>query len=281
MSATHSPRHEEMLPAYALGALDGEELREMEDHLPGCDVCRGQLRGWEDDLERLATLETPVEPSAELRRRVLELTGAAPAAPAPAAPAPVAPVPIARPEPARRRSQAWMWLPLAAALALMVLGLARQARLNDEIEDLQGERDQLARQVTALEQQRDAARAETQRLAEALSVINAPGGRAVRLAGSGPTPEAFGHTFIDPRQSRAVFYAARLPELAPDQDYQLWFFAGGKPVPAGVFDVDGNGNGSVHVDRIAGGIESVEGWAVTIEPNGGLPEPSGDIVLKG
>jgi anti-sigma-K factor RskA len=281
MNAPHSPRHEEMLPAYALGALDGEELREMESHLPGCDVCRGQLRGWEDDLERLAAQEAPVEPSAELRRRVLGAAGAAPdAAPAPFAPAAPA-APVVRPEPARRRSQARVWLPLAAALALLVLGLARQARLNGEIERLQGERDQLARQVTALDQQLAAARTETQRLAEALSVINAPGGRAVRLAGLGPTPEAFGHTFIDPRQSRAVFYAARLPELAPDQDYQLWFFAGGKPVPAGVFDVDGNGNGSVRVDRIAGGVEGVEGWAVTIEPNGGLPQPSGDLVLKG
>ena len=73
MSSLHSPRHEEMLPAYALGALDGEELREMEGHLPECDVCRGQLRGWEDDLERLAALEMSVEPSAELRRRVAEV----------------------------------------------------------------------------------------------------------------------------------------------------------------------------------------------------------------
>jgi anti-sigma-K factor RskA len=225
-------------------------------------VCRGQLRDWEDDLERLAALETSVEPSADLRRRVLGAPSTAPA----------------KPEPARRRSQAWLWLPLAAALALLVLGLARQARLNGEIERLQGERDQLARQVTALDQQLVLARTEAQRMAEALSVINAPGGQAVRLAGLGPAPEASGHTFVDPRQGRAVFYASRLPELAADQDYQLWFFADDKPVPAGVFDVDANGNGSVRVDRLA---EGIQGWAVTIEPRGGLPQPSGIAVLKG
>ncbi|HVR96699.1 MAG TPA: anti-sigma factor [Thermoanaerobaculia bacterium] len=266
MSTAHSPRHEEMLPAYALGALDGEELRELEAHLPGCDECRRLLRGWEDDLEQLAAAAPPLEPSAEVRRRILGATGAAPAA-----------IP-ARSEPVRRRSQAWVWLPLAAALALLVVGLARQARLQGEIERLQGERDQLAQQVTALDQQLVVARGEAQRMAEALSVINAPGGRAVRLAGLGPTPEAFGHTFIDPERGRALFYAARLPELAPDKDYQLWFFADGKPVPAGVFDVDTNGNGSVRVDRLA---SDIQGWAVTIEPRGGLPAPSGDIVLKG
>ncbi len=281
MSAPHSPRHEEMLPAYALGALDGEELREMEDHLPGCDVCRHQLRGWENDLERLATLETPIEPSAEVRRRVLEapmasMTPMAPVVPI-ATPGAAATAP-GRPEPARRRSRSWVWLPLAAAFALLALGLARQARLNDEIERLQGERDQLARQVTALDQRLVLARTEAQRMAEALSVINAPGGQAVRLAGSGPTPEASGHTFVDSRQGRAVFYASRLPALASDQDYQLWFFADGKPVPAGVFDVDANGNGGVRVDRLA---EGIQGWAVTIEPRGGLPQPSGAIVLKG
>ena len=29
----HSARYDELLPAYALGALDGEELRELEEHI--------------------------------------------------------------------------------------------------------------------------------------------------------------------------------------------------------------------------------------------------------
>src|SRR5215207_7039300 len=55
MSADHSTRHEELLPAYALGAVDGEDLREMASHLAtGCAECRRQLDLWQGDLEELA-----------------------------------------------------------------------------------------------------------------------------------------------------------------------------------------------------------------------------------
>src|SRR6185503_11422459 len=51
----HSPHHDELLPAYALGALDGEDLHELETHLAsGCADCRGQLALWQGDLEELA-----------------------------------------------------------------------------------------------------------------------------------------------------------------------------------------------------------------------------------
>ena len=50
----HSARFEELLPAYALGALDADDLREMEEHLAGCSECSGQLALWDQDLEALA-----------------------------------------------------------------------------------------------------------------------------------------------------------------------------------------------------------------------------------
>ncbi|HSS52128.1 MAG TPA: zf-HC2 domain-containing protein, partial [Thermoanaerobaculia bacterium] len=78
----HSSRFEELLPAYALSALDPAELREMEEHLAGCDECRRQLRLWNLDLESLAASVEPVAPSETTRARILRMTaGAAPAPP--------------------------------------------------------------------------------------------------------------------------------------------------------------------------------------------------------
>src|SRR5215218_5265667 len=116
MNADHSIRHEELLPAYALGAVDGEDLREMESHLAtGCAECRRQLDLWQGDLEELATSVEPVAPSEMARRRVQKLAGTAAARP---------------------RSSRWPAILAAASLLIAVGSGLRQARLGNEVERL-------------------------------------------------------------------------------------------------------------------------------------------------
>ena len=275
MSAEHTPRFEEMLPARVLGALEGDELHELEAHLAtGCEECRRQLRIWESDLEEIAASVPPLAPSAETRQRVLASV---------ASPRPVQPVQPARLEPGPRRSppsprsRQWGWLAAAAALALAVWSLWSGERLRQEMADLARDRDRLARQVTALEGQRDLARAEAQRMAQALGFITSPGVRSIQLAGLEAAPGAAGHTFVDPQRRQAVFYASGLPALAPDKTYQLWFITD-KPVSAGTFTVDPAGSGNLQVDDVAEGVRT---WAVTLEPRGGVPQPTGAMVLAG
>lgn len=271
MSTGHSTRHDELLPAYALGALDGEELRELEAHLAaGCAECDRQLRLWQGDLEELAASVAPVTPSATTRQRVLKLAGARPGS---AAPEPAHP-------PHSNTLARWALLAAAACLLVAVWSGWRQARLGDEIERLDAERGRLEKQVAGMDQQLSAARAETRRMAEALSIITAPGGQAVQLAGLDPSPDASGHTFVDREHGKAVFYARNLPALQPDRTYQLWWIEDGKPVSAGTFDVDEAGTGSVRVERLAPSGE-IQAWAVTVEPEGGVPQPTGAMVLKG
>lgn len=274
MSAAHTTRYDELLPAYALGALDGEELRELEAHVAtGCAECDRQLRLWQGDLEELAVSVAPITPSATTRQRVLKLAGnSAPTA----TPSPATRVAPAGPGPFQR----WALLAAAACLLLAVWSGWRQARLGNELERLGAERDRLAGQVEGLDQQLSAARSESRRMAEALAIITAPGGQAVQLAGLDPSPGASGNTFIDGRHGRAVFYARNLPALQPDRTYQLWWIEDGKPVSAGTFDVDENGTGIVRVERLAPSGQ-IQAWAVTVEPEGGVPQPTGAMVLKG
>ena len=261
MNAGHSNHLEELLPAYALGALDGDDLRELEGHLAaGCAECRRQLGLWERDLEALAASVPPVAPSAVTRQRILRVAGGA----------------ERRPSGLPR----WFLLPAAALLLLAVWGVAGQARLRGEVRRLTAERDRLAQQVGVLESQTAQARAEARRMAETLRVIAAPGVRTVSLAGLAPTPGAEGHTYVNPRERSALFYAFDLPPLAPDKTYQLWFIASGTPVSAGTFAVDPRGAGNLRVDGITR-VDDIEAWAVTVEPRGGVPQPTGAMVLKG
>jgi anti-sigma-K factor RskA len=54
---------------------------------------------------------------------------------------------------------------------------------------------------------------------------------------------------------------------------------GGKPVDAGVFDVDPSGKTLFESKELTS--VTAENFAVTVEPRGGLPQPSGPIVLLG
>lgn len=263
MATPHSERIEEFLPAYALGALDGEDLRELEEHLAaGCAECRRQLDLWQRDLEALAESVPPVQPSETTRARVLRLAGSGASAPAPAR--------IPR------------WLPFAAAalFLLAVWGFAGQIRLRGELRRVTAGQESLERRVAELGREVQQARFESRRTAQALQVLAAPHVSSVVLAGLGPTPGAAGHTYVNPQTHDALFYAFNLPVLAPDKTYQLWFIAGGKPVSAGTFSVDPRGTGSLRVERVVD-VEDIQAWAVTVEPRGGVPQPTGEMVLKG
>lgn len=252
----HSPHHEELLAAYVLDTLEGEDLREIEEHLAGCDLCRRQLDLWRGDLEELAGSVAPATPSPETRRSLLRRVESS----------------------RRRRALLRRWtLPAAAVLAFLVWGGWRQVRLGEEVDRLRIERGRLAQRVSVLEFEVRSAHAE---LAEALSILASPRSQSIRLAGLDPTPGASGYAFVDPRQGKAVFYAFHLPAVAAGKTYELWWIAGGRPVPAGTFDVDREGNGRLRVEGVAPGAEAPV-WAVTVEPWGGAPQPTGPMVLKG
>ncbi|HEV7785402.1 MAG TPA: anti-sigma factor [Thermoanaerobaculia bacterium] len=264
IESPHSSRFEELLPAYALGALDADELREMEEHLAGCDECRRQLRLWNGDLEALAASVVPVAPSEMTRARILRSTaGVAGAAPAPP-----------------RRLPGWALLAAAALLAVAVWGVAGQLRMRGDLERLTAERNRLAGQVESLHREVTQAHSEAQRASEALQVVAARGVQTVTLAGLEAAPRAAGHTYVNPLRRDALFYAFDLPALPSGKTYELWYIAGGKPVAAGTFSVDPQGIGSVKVEHVPD-VASIQAWAVTIEPAGGVPQPTGAMVLKG
>lgn len=251
MSMVHSSRHEELLPAYALGALDGEDLRELEAHLAaGCAECGRQLGLWRKDLEELAASVEPVTPSEAARRRIQRLALDCVKS---------APVPASSDSRASSGTPRWAVLAVAASLLIAVGSGWRQARLEQELERLE-ER--------------------SGRMAESLAILISPGARCIHLAGLGPSPAAVGHTFVNIQQGKAVFVGINLPALEPDRTYQLWWLEDGKPVPAGTFGVDEQGTGSATLARVSPAAAN-RVWAVTVEPKGGVPQPTGETVLKG
>ncbi len=66
-----------------------------------------------------------------------------------------------------------------------------------------------------------------------------------------------------------------VPELAADETYEFWFIGDGDPVNAGLFLED---EGAVDLTGQLPGTPAV--WAITVEPSGGSPAPTGEIIYS-
>ncbi len=270
MNAPHDPRFEELLPAYAIGALDGEDLRALEAHLPGCARCREALRGWQLETEALALAAGPIEPAETTRARLLRAIDGE------AARSASTPLPAAGRSPLRAAG----WWVAAAGLALAVWAGAEQRALREQVTRLRGENAAVAARLDQVSSELDASRGELARLRLASEILSTPDLRPVVLAGLTDAPSAVGHSFVNPGERRALFNAYKLPPAPAGKTYQLWFIADGKPVSAGTFDVDAQGHAQLVVESVAP-PENIQAWAVTVEPAGGVPQPTGAMVLKG
>ena len=255
-------RHQELrelLPSYVLGAVEGGDLVALERHLAsGCEECEGDLASRYGQLEELARAVAPLRPSEATRARVLTAIG--------------------------KRRPAWgdRLLKLAAVLVVGLLGWSawQQVDLRRRVESLADSREQMSSRLDVVQAELELARSGLRRAALAQRIAAAPRMFSVQLAGLEGAPEAFGQTLVDPTRNRAVFYASNLPRVAADQTYQLWFIADGTPVSAGIFQADEDGSSVLIVENVAD-REAVQAWAVTVEPAGGVPQPTGPMILMG
>ncbi len=257
---SHDARLEQAADVYALGALDGAELAEFEAHLAtGCATCAERLRETREALAVMPRALPPVPPPPALRARVLERIDAE----RPTARAPVAP----RLEPRRGRVLWWAgWAGLAAAAALLVVVNTQLSRTREEIRALQG-------RVAALQGEL----AERERT---LGFLSDPNVRYVSLAGLKPTPEANAWVLWNPTTRQGLLLARGLPAPPAGHAYELWALAGTQPVPAGVFSVDAAGRALLRLPALPAD-QTFDAFAVTLEPAGGVPKPTGPMHLHG
>ena len=131
------------------------------------------------------------------------------------------------------------------------------------------------------------AQAEAASLREALAIevafrelVIRPQSRLASLAGLEPAPQANARVVWHAERREAVLLASGLAPAPAGKAYELWIIAKASPVPAGVFQVDPQGRA---VFRLPAGLDfaDVKTFAVTLEPEAGVPAPTGPMVLAG
>jgi len=150
-------------------------------------------------------------------------------------------VAMVAPEPKR----SWAFLPWAvsAVLALVLLSIA------------------VTRQKSSQPAQ------DTMKLAQALTILNDPVTKDVTFG----DPTARGRVFVNPKG--VVLIAAHMPKLDTNRTFELWLIpSAGNPVPAGTFHSDAVSASAVYVYQ--GQTANTAAVAVTVEPEGGSPQPT-------
>lgn len=92
----------------------------------------------------------------------------------------------------------------------------------------------------------------------------------------GASPLGHARILYSLQRGQAVFVGSRLPPLDPAQTYQLWVIEDDQPTPAGTFIPPESGEAIVLVE---GEVTADSVIAVTVEPEGGSPTPTGEVLI--
>ena len=252
---SHEP-FETLAAIYAVGALDGDEVAQFEAHLPTCPACQAAVRDAEETLVRAVLTAPPQVPPAAAREALVRRVG----------------------ERRDVRSRAWLrW----AAATLVAAGAAAvfagtwvavryEARLGQMARETAAVKERVARNDAAL-------RDELALYRGAVELLRDPTTRVVDLRGRDGAAAARGRMIWNAAGGGHLLVTGLSPAPA-GKTYALWAIARGTPRPVGLFAVDANGRGG-HRVAVDTARDAVQGFVVTLEPEGGAPAPTGPIVL--
>jgi anti-sigma-K factor RskA len=115
------------------------------------------------------------------------------------------------------------------------------------------------------------------RFTEELAFLQNPSTRKIALKGTPQSPSANATVFWNAAERRVYLASAGLPAPPAGKQYQLWAIVGGKPLDAGVFDVQ------TGLARLKD-IPVAQAFAISLEATGGSTTeagPKGPVVSMG
>ncbi|HEY7339580.1 MAG TPA: anti-sigma factor [Ktedonobacterales bacterium] len=228
-----------LIDAYALGALEPDEVARVERHLETCDACRALLDAVRAVTSDLLLAVPQAAPPSALRGRILSRIHD-------------------EAQPASQPSQ--QHAPASQTEATRPGRMSRLLRslFGGETPELaDGDADTLLRDLLLDPEVTIRPIAATEHASHA----------SARFVGA-------------PARHEGIVLAQGLRPLDAQHAYQVWLLRDGQPRPNNVFTVDhaGRGIGIVRADEAPLDFDVL---AITPEPAGGSPGPTGDIMLAG
>lgn len=246
---------QEAASLYAAGAMSEVERKAYANHMEAddCEICRAEVLELQAVMHSFA-MELPERtPSPNVKMRLMaqaELSNS---------------MRGLQNRPQRQGYEWAAWLISATATAALIAVLMLNSGLRKNVASLSA-------RVAELESQMMGQRT-------TLAVMTSPQVRVVNLSGQGAASQAGGRVFWKERERLWLFYVSGLPPAPKDRTYQLWFVPkNGLPVSASVFNTNPDGSATIEIP-VPADVGELKATAVTTEPAGGLPQPSGSYVL--
>ena len=237
----HSPLREN-IPAYALGALDAEDMVALEAHLQTCESCRTELAEYRTISDSLLLAIPSRQPSPTLRKRLQSQLPSA-----------------------QKKSQqrcAWslgQWAMGAALVLLVVSNLFSFL----QVREIQRQQANMLQQLKTNQ--------------FALSMLAYPDTQAFPIAGENLS----GSVLLDRERNTVALVMWHLPELSNEQTYQAWLIEpDGDRVSAGIFRPQVDAAYTTQPIYAKQDVSNFIGVGVTIEPAGGSDQPTGPRIFK-
>jgi len=238
---THTPFREN-IPAYAIGALDADDIAALEAHLKTCDSCRTELAEYRQLSESLLTAVPPKQPPARLRKQLQNRL----------------------PSAQKKTRPAWNWSfnQMAVGAALILL-LTMNVYSIGQLLSLQSTQTQLSRQI---------------RIGQTvMSMLSYP--TTERLAIN--SDNVVGSLLLDRDRNIVALIVWNMPELPESETYQIWLIdAQDQRVSAGLFQADSGLSYTTQIVFPKQNLSGFTGVGVTVEPAGGSDQPTGERILK-
>lgn len=253
-------KFEELCAGHVLNALSAEEEREFQQML--ANATEQQLELLDDfkaSAAEMATLSKGDSPSPSFKENLLNsLSEEQP--------------------PAKVYQMTWYRFAAAASVIFILISAGLFFYSQNLSQEVQNKTETIAQQQATIER----LESEVERKEELLTILEAREVDLVMMAGTEDmSPNGYGKVVWDKEGGRALLQVANIPSVPTDKDYQLWFIVNGQPISAGVFSVDDpQRDNFFKIDQLRSGATD-GAFAITMEPKGGMPQPTGDMYLLG
>lgn len=232
----------ENIPAYALGALDAEDVAALEAHLRTCASCREELASYRATSNSLLMALPPREPSAALRKGLQKRLPSA--------------------QKAARPRLNWSFSRVALGLAIVLL-LALNVFSISQVQALRRQQAQLMDQI--------------QNGQMALAMLSYPHTQSFPIQHENVT----GSLLLDREYNNAVLILRGLPSIPEDQTYQVWLISpNGERMSAGLVRPQTDLPYISAPIYSTQDLVNFVGVGMTVEPAGGSDSPTGLQVFR-
>jgi anti-sigma-K factor RskA len=231
---------QEQSEIFALGALDGQELKDFEAHLAsGCPICEAYLRETRETLNLLHRSLRPITPPPAAKNRILQqITGEK-----------VVPITVAQSKQTRG------WQRITGTIAACLIGVVLAGTYYHY-------RYEPRHTVYS----------------SVIELLRDPATRDHTLYGTGPTPTAKGR-FLWNESGEGHIFVSDLAAAPQGKMYAVWTIAQqSAPRYVGTVETNPKGQGGLHI-KTAKSERPAEIFAVTLEPVGTTAAPTGPMVL--